>query len=96
MEDGTHHTGVWLACRLQTGMKSGEAFVRVPTDQAESPAFYVSAKLVRPEPLVDEADGQVRVTLLSKANGSSVVEVPGEPLSFGPRIEVPSRLLIDQ
>lgn len=96
MEDGAHHRAVWLTCRQSASIKDDEAFVRI--DQAggsEPPSFYVSASLVRPVPQPDEAAGEVRVTLIFRNNGNSVVDIPGEPLSIGPRIEVPSRLLVE-
>ena|ERR1700681_3016161 len=94
MEDGDFHVGVWLQCQLSTGFKTDEAFVRVLLEEKpEPPSFYVSRTLVRPAPTRDEQPGQVRVTLLHRDNGRSTVEVPGEPLSFGPRLEVPSALI---
>jgi hypothetical protein len=97
MEDGAHHKAVWLACKLSTSIKENEAFVRVANvGTNESPSFYVPRALVRPVPVpAEELDGEVKVTLVYRKNGSSVVDVPGEPLSFGPRIQVPSQLLAE-
>lgn len=84
----------WLQCRLSASFKPGEAFVLIPTAYApEAPAFYVSSSLVSPQPQAAEADGKVRVTLLHRNNGRSLVEVSGEPVSFGPRVEVPTASL---
>jgi hypothetical protein len=50
----------------------------------------VERSLVRPQPTNIEADGKLKVTLISRNNERAIVEVSGEPLTFGPRIEVPS------
>jgi hypothetical protein len=74
-------------------MKSDEAFVKIlKAYTPEPPAFYVSRSLVEPAPPEnsDEVDGRVRVTLLYRNNGRSLVEVSGEPVTFGPRVEVPT------
>ena len=85
----------WLRCRVAASFKPDEAFVRVLNAfAAEPPEFYVSSSLVSPSPpQIDEQDGQVRVTLLHRHNGRSLVEVSGEPITFGPRFEVPTDLL---
>jgi hypothetical protein len=75
-------------------MKDNEAFISVPgAFTQEVPTFFVDRSLVRPTPTKEEVDGQVHVTLLWRDNGRSVVDVPGEPLTFGPRLEVPSSQL---
>jgi hypothetical protein len=93
--DGPKFEGAWLACLLSASYKADEALVRiVHTGSTEPPAFYVGLDLVKPEPpMNDEIAGMVRVTLLNRENGTSVVEVPGEPVSYGPRIQVPTALL---
>jgi len=94
MENGDQRTPVWLECRMSNGTKQEEAFIRITQALGKQPpAFYVPARLVRPAPAPNESDGEVKVTLINRNNGSSVVEVPGEPVSFGPRIEVPTNLL---
>lgn len=95
MTDGPKYESAWLVCRLAASFKQGEAFVRVMgTGTPEPPAFFVANSLVEPKPKAkDEIDGRVRVTLHHRRNGTSIVEVPGEPLSYGPKIEVPSNLV---
>jgi hypothetical protein len=39
-------------------------------------------------------DAQVQVTVLHSDNGTTAITVPDEPITFGPRLTVPSRLLI--
>jgi hypothetical protein len=93
MADGTEvlYQAAWLECRQAAGMKANEAFVRIGRAFApEPPSFYVERSLVRPEPTDVEADGRVKVTLICCNNERATVEVSGEPLTFGPRIEVPS------
>lgn len=95
MTDGPKFEGAWLACLLSASYKPDEALVRiVNTGSTEPPAFFVARALVQPDPPMDaEIEGAVRVTLLNRENGTSVVEVPGEPVSYGPRIQVPTGLL---
>lgn len=84
----------WLQCRIAASFKPDEAFVRIDNAfSPEPPAFYVSSSLVTPQPGDQESDGEVRVTLLYRDNGTSLVEVSGEPVTFGPRVEVPTTLL---
>ena len=94
-DDGQKFEGAWLDCLLSASYKADEALVRVvDTGSLEPPAFFVLRSLVQPDPPNDvEIKGQVRVTLLNRENGTSVVEVPGEPVSYGPRIQVPTGLL---
>ncbi len=86
----------WLSCHLSASMKADEAFVSIPgAFTAEPPSFFVARSLVRPEPptTAEVVEGEVKVTLLYRHNGRSTVEVSGEPLSFGPRIDVPTASL---
>lgn len=93
--DGPKYEAAWLQCRLSTALKADEARVRVvDTGTPEPPTFFVAKSLVDPKPTgTNEIAGRVRVTLRNRRNGTSVVEVPGEPLSYGPMIEVPSKLV---
>jgi hypothetical protein len=94
MSDGPKFEAAWLQCRVSSSFKPDEARVRVlETNTPEPPTFFVAKSLVDPKPGKVEAPGRVRVTLRDRRNGTSVVEVPGEPLSYGPVIEVPSNLL---
>lgn len=95
MSDGPKFEGAWLRCKLSTSFRSDEARVRVvDTNTTEPPTFFVAKSLVDPKPKgKNEITGHVRVTLRNRRNGTSVVEVPGEPISYGPVIEVPSKLL---
>ena len=95
MSDGPKFESAWLKCKLAQSFKPSEAFVRVVgTGTPEPPSFYVAKSLVDPKPQAHhEIDGRVRVTLRHRQNGTSIVEVPGEPLSYGPKIEVPSNLV---
>lgn len=86
-----------LACRLAATYAPEEALVRVEVaDDREWAAFLVSRDLVRPMELPElgsEVDGHVWVLVVGRDNGRVTVEVPGEPISYGPRISVSSRLV---
>jgi hypothetical protein len=64
---------------------------------AEPLAFYVDASLVRPaDPPGDhEVDGAVKVMLLGRQNGTALIQVLGEAVSYGPKISVSRELLSD-
>lgn len=84
----------WLQCKLSASFKPDEAFVRIEgAFTPEIPTFYVSRSLVDPQPTEAEVDGQVRVTWLHRGDVRSLVEISGEPVTFGPRVEVPTAAL---
>lgn len=85
----------WVRCQVKASLKAGEAFVKVDAEGVPGPlGFYVDHTLVRPEdPPQEDTDGTVQVIILSQANGSTSVQVLGEPVSFGPRITIPSSLV---
>lgn len=84
-----------LKCKLGRSMKREEALVHIQTISYPNPqSYYVDRILVRPSNFEDdEVPGEVEVTVLARQNGTAVVEVPGEPISAGPRIGVESQLL---
>lgn len=85
----------WLKCLVKASLKEGEAFVRVEAEGVPGPlGFYVDHTLVRPGELSpDETSGEVHVLVLGRDNGSTSVQIPGEPVSFGPKILVSSTLV---
>ena len=50
--------------------------------------FFVDNDLVTPSevPQGEEVEGRVKVMFLDRVNGQLIVEVPGEPISYGPKI----------
>ena len=93
---GLRYDATWVRCLVRASFKPDEAFVAVVAeDVAEPLPFYVDKTLVRPADLPrDRAiDGAVKAILLGRENGSALIEVLGEPLSFGPRCTVSSDLL---
>lgn len=66
-------------------------------DVAQPLDFFVDSSLVRPGELPRDhsIEGAVKVILLGRENGSAVIEVLGEPLSFGPRFAVSEDLLTE-
>jgi hypothetical protein len=63
----------------------------------EPPTFYVDPSLVRGVPMPvspgDGAEGQVMAFLVDKrADGKLIVQIPGEAVSYGPRLVVPGDL----
>jgi hypothetical protein len=91
---GVEFEGAWVRCQAQASFKPEEAFVKLAAEDVPRPlGFYVDKSLVRPDDLgAQEKEGQVRVAVLGRENGSATVQVLGEPVSFGPRITVPSDL----
>jgi hypothetical protein len=91
---GVEFEGAWVRCQAQASFKPEEAFVKLAAEDTPRPlGFYVDKTLVRPEELgPEETQGEVRVAVLGRDNGSATVQVLGEPVSFGPRITVPSYL----
>jgi hypothetical protein len=84
-----------LRCRAQASSREDEALIKIRAQDSPRPlAFYVESLLVSPAGGVsltrEEVEGTVQVILLSRENGSATVEVPGEPVTFGPKVVVPS------
>jgi len=76
---------VFVSCRVQPGLQPSERVVGISLgDKVRE--FIVSNSLV-------SGDDSVRVWVVSEKAGSLWVEVPGEPLSSGMRIEVPRALV---
>jgi hypothetical protein len=93
---GLRYDATWVRCLVQASFKPDEAIVAVAAeDVAEPLAFFVDNALVRPAdpPRDHKVDGAVKAILLGRENGSALIEVLGEPLSFGPRFTVSSDLL---
>jgi hypothetical protein len=91
---GVEFEAAWVRCQAQASFKPEEAFVKLAAEDTPRPlGFYVDRTLVRPAELgSQETPGEVRVAVLGRSNGSATVHVLGEPVSFGPRITVPSDL----
>lgn len=94
---GETYQTVWLRARVKASRKPDLLIVQllVP-DLVEPPTFYVDPAIVRvPTQLQpgDEADGEVQAILVeSRADGKLVIHVPGEAVSYGPRLVVPQDL----
>ena len=89
--------GAWIACRATASPKAEEAIVGIVAIDEDRPIeFFVDRSLVQPDSLKIDAsiDAQVQVTVLHSENGTTVITVPGEPITFGPRLTIPTRLLI--
>lgn len=88
--------GAWIACRAAASPKADEAIVGIAAiDESRPIEFFVDRSLVEPSSLkLEEAvDARVQVTVLHRDNGTAVITVPGEPITFGPRLTVQSGLL---
>lgn len=88
---GLEYDAVWVRCRARASFKPDEALVLIDAQDVEEPLdFYIDSSLVRPAPLSreHEVEGEVRVIMLGSENGSVLIEVPGEPLSFGPKFAI--------
>ena len=90
----------WVKCEVLISKKQDEYIVSFPNlpGTVTPPAFFVQPELVQLEgsPVTGETSaGRVKVILLEDRveDDSVVVEVPGEPVSYGPKLVVPSSLL---
>lgn len=93
---GMSYQSVWLRCLVSPSFKSDEVYVRIEAEGVtEWPSFFVDPSLVRGgiPAKGEEVEGEVEVILIESHNGTLVVEVPGEPVSYGPKIVVPRSLL---
>lgn len=83
---------IWVRCQVASSFKDDEAVVRIETTDLGDVTFFIERSLVRipsfPAP-GDEADGLAQGRLIESLNGHVILEIPGEPLSFGPKITVP-------
>lgn len=96
LSGGVNFDSVWLRCWVRPSFKPDELYIRVEAEGGtESPSFYIDPQLVRGASPIEgrEVEGQVEVILIEAHNGSLVVEVPGEPVSYGPKIIVPRSLV---
>ena len=98
---GITYDAVWLRCELTPSFRPDEVVVHIPAADAPEPlTYYVHPDFVRydrgqPDPGAKAAEpGRVLVIRLSEGDsGELLVEVPGEPASFGPRVTVRSDLV---
>lgn len=96
LSGGVSYRSVWLRCLVSPSFKPDEVRIRLEVeDGGEAPSFYVDPELVRGATPIQgrEVQGEVKVILIESHNGTLVVEVPGEPISYGPKIIVPRSLL---
>lgn len=88
---------IWLRAKVKASRKPDLFIVQlfVP-GLVERPTFYVDSAVVRiPTQLRagQEADGEVQAILIeARDDGKLVVQVPGEAVSYGPRLVVPEDL----
>ncbi len=91
---GLTFDAAWLRCQAAITYKPSEALVRVEAKEVPEKklAFLVDSKLIRSSQELAKADidAEVKVMLISRGNGTAVVEVPGEPISYGPKVVVSS------
>ncbi|MEA2579706.1 MAG: hypothetical protein QOE83_598 [Actinomycetota bacterium] len=86
---------VWLRCQAAASFKQDEALITIRAlDLPDpNPSFFVDANLLEPGVSLTknaEVQSRVHVLLIAQNNGRATVEVPGEPISFGPKVVVPS------
>jgi hypothetical protein len=91
---GLRFDAAWLQCQASTSFKRDEAFVRINAQEVPEPTlgFLVDRDFVRVtgDLATTAVDGEVKVILLERRNGLALVEVPGEPISYGPKVIVDS------
>jgi hypothetical protein len=88
---------IWLRARVKASRKRDLFIVQLLVPGlVEPPTFYVDSAVVRiPTQLEagEETDGEVQAILIeARDDGKLVVQVPGEAVSYGPRLVVPEDL----
>lgn len=96
---GITYDTVQLRCRVSQSYRPDEFLVSIDAEDAVEPAAYLVDRdlvVVDREPASRETvEGRVTVLLLDRQNGTVIVEVPGEPMSYGPKITVPKLSVLD-
>ncbi len=96
---GFAYEEVWVISELARSRKPDEAVVRIQAaDTVEPPVFYVDLDFVEPKALPEDfsfVQGKVKSVLVETQNGTAIVEVPGEPVSYGPKVFISNDLLTD-
>ncbi len=93
---GLEYDAVWVRCRLAASFKPNEAIISVTAQDIDQPLdFFVDTSFVRPSdpPRGEQVDGEVQAILLEEQNGTVLVQIPGEAVSYGPKIPVSRGLL---
>lgn len=92
---GLRYETVRVHGQVSRSYKTGEVVAKLQLpDEPEPLIFFMDESMVDRVPdLGQEIGSLITVILLERQNGNVVVEVPGEPASFGPKIVVPSSLL---
>lgn len=87
---------VWLRASVKASKKPGLFIVQLDVPELiERPTFYVEKSDIRLEGHAEPGtwvDGQVRVLLMGEDGDTLVVQVPGDAVSYGPRLVVPQAL----
>lgn len=94
---GETYQTVWLRARIKASRKPDLLIVQLLVPGfVEPPTFYVDPEMVRVATELqpgEEADGEVQAILVgSRPDGKLMVHVPGEAVSYGPRLVVPQDL----
>ncbi len=94
---GQTYETIWLRARVKASRKPDLFIVQLLVPGlVEPPTFYVDPTIVRVDAQLaagEEADGEVEAILLeSRSDGKLIVQVPGEAVSYGPRLVVPQDL----
>lgn len=94
---GLEYPALWVRCKAAPSFKPHETLVHIKAEGLADPLpFFVASDLVRPSDLMlgDEVDGRVKVMFLDDVDGEIIIEVPGEPISYGPKIVVGEDLVV--
>ncbi len=94
---GETYQTIWLRAKVKASRKPDLFIVQLLVPGlVEPPTFYVDPAIVRVETRLrrgEEVDGEVKAILLEVCDdGKLVVQVPGEAVSYGPRLVVPQDL----
>lgn len=88
---------IWLRSRIKASKKPGLFIAQLNDipDVIEAPIFYMDASTVRvPEEVKagETYEGHIAAILFDEVDETLVVQVMGEPVSYGPNLSVPKAL----
>lgn len=95
---GVRFDSVFVRCKVQASRKPDEVIVTLDDvpGVVTSPVFFVDPILVRTTsvPSTDSrVDGTLEVLLLEDRGSDVLIEVPGEPATYGPKLLVPREMV---
>lgn len=96
---GLEYPALWVRCWAAASFKPHEMLIHIQASDVTDPLpFFVDSDLVNPSDLAEgqEIESRVKVMFLEQLSGQLIVEVPGEPVSYGPKIRIGEDLIAQE